>query len=139
MTEKPEPKKSEKLEPVVDEPIPEEEPNKALPEEINALTLDESKPVEKVEAVPEEPKSEVAKGDDKKLPKASMTSSAAVKDYRPGTTKRRQYYYKKVADCLEVDDDSADRFHLYSLQLKLSCAIPDDQNTRGRSIFDPVR
>jgi len=39
---------------------------------------------------------------------------------------------------LEVDESVGDRFHLYALQLKLSCAIPDDQNTRGRSIFDPV-
>jgi hypothetical protein len=34
--------------------------------------------------------------------------------------------------------DQGDRYHLYALQLKLSCAIPDDQNTRGRPIFDPV-
>ena len=140
MTEKPEPKKSEKLEPAVEETLPpSEEPNKSLPEEISALSLDEPKPATKVDLVSDEPKAEASKADDKKLPKVSTTSTAGAKDYRPGTTKRRQYYYKKVADCLEVDDSSADRYHLYSLQLQLSCAIPDDQNTRGRSIFDPVR
>jgi hypothetical protein len=87
------------------------------------------------ETVPsDEAKPETSKSEDKKSSKSPTSTS--FRDSRPGTTKRRQYYYKQIADCLSVD--RGDRFHLYSLKLKLSCAIPDDQNTRGRSIFDPV-
>ncbi|KAG7161841.1 endoribonuclease Dicer-like 2 [Homarus americanus] len=39
---------------------------------------------------------------------------------RPGTTKRRQYYYKK-------------------LEMVLTCPIPDEQNTRGRKIYRPEK
>ena len=108
-----------------------------------------------------------------------MTES--VREARPGTTKRRQYYYKQVASCLRTDNlaetkedkieiantgqdkcgnqaeltkavesqkdtmleeegaaaDDSNSYHLYSLHLKLTCAIPEDQNTRGRKINDP--
>uniref|UniRef100_A0A0K2UZN8 ribonuclease III n=1 Tax=Lepeophtheirus salmonis TaxID=72036 RepID=A0A0K2UZN8_LEPSM len=58
---------------------------------------------------------------------------------RPGTTKRRQYYYKKVAGCLKPknNDPSPISFRLYHLNMELSCPIPDDQNTRGRKIYPP--
>ena len=72
---------------------------------------------------------------DEKRSKTQLADS--MRDSRPGSTKRRQYYYKQVADCLMAD--RGQRFHLYALRLKLTCAIPDDQNTRGRSIFDPVK
>jgi len=94
---------------------------------------------------------------------------------RPGTTKRRQYYYKQVADCLtagpalalpapapalqkdqpspfyEAEEDPtlqakfsqlelADglTYSLYSLEMELTCPIPEEQNTRGRRIYDPA-
>ena len=105
---------------------------------------------------------------------------------RPGTTKRRQYYYKKVASCLltessepshtqlelteagpdteETPGEKSDVHHfyeeeedpglkekydkigtscevtysLYILEMKLACPIPEEQNTRGRKIYDPA-
>eukprot|EP00090_Calanus_glacialis_P013551 TRINITY_DN22218_c0_g1_i1.p1 TRINITY_DN22218_c0_g1~~TRINITY_DN22218_c0_g1_i1.p1 ORF type:complete len:1958 (-),score=615.01 TRINITY_DN22218_c0_g1_i1:364-6237(-) len=113
---------------------------------------------------------------------------------RPGTTKRRQYYYKRVAKCLttetddtndtlaiseavtaidlsdetakeeshkaalnqnskfyEPDEDPALKekyaalalptvltYSLYSMQMVLTCPIPEEQNTRGRKIHDPA-
>ena len=109
------------------------------------------------------------------LPNNSSSSIDNFRDARPGTTKRRQYYYKQVASCLKLenspednvvkkeetdtiidnnqekgeekfrDDTDADVklpttsnvYFLYSLHLKLTCAIPEDQNTRGRKINDP--
>ena len=53
---------------------------------------------------------------------------------RPGTTKRRQYYYKKIAKCLksiqvndEKEKENFSKFKLYDVKLRLSCPIPDDQ------------
>jgi len=110
---------------------------------------------------------------------------------RPGTTKRRQYYYKRVADCLSQNNDkefsnmdkaftatdlpvkptsnesrniselnsrfyeaneditlkekydelvipSVVTYSLYSMNMRLTCPIPEEQNTRGRKIHDPV-
>ena len=108
----------------------------------------------------------------------SNTTSSGVDNFRearPGTTKRRQYYYKQVASCLKLENTSETKvgkvdeqevysiprarevppikikelegsldvqseqstYFLYSLHLKLTCAIPEDQNTRGRKINDP--
>ncbi|ALC45996.1 Dcr-1 [Drosophila busckii] len=57
---------------------------------------------------------------------------------RPGTTKRRQYYYKRIAsefcDCRPVADVPC---YLYFIELKLQCPIPEEQNTRGRKIYPP--
>lgn len=57
---------------------------------------------------------------------------------RPGTTKRRQYYYKKVAatlkDCRPV---VGVRVYLYHIRMVLRTPIPEEQNTRGRRIFAP--
>ncbi|TMW45212.1 hypothetical protein DOY81_009702 [Sarcophaga bullata] len=57
---------------------------------------------------------------------------------RPGTTKRRQYYYKRIAsefcDCRPVAGESC---YLYLLDLTLQCPIPEEQNTRGRKIYPP--
>lgn len=58
---------------------------------------------------------------------------------RPGTTKRRQYYDKKVSEVLRGQRvGSNDECHLYSFSLKLTCPIPEEQNTRGRKIHDPA-
>ncbi|CAG0914915.1 unnamed protein product [Notodromas monacha] len=57
---------------------------------------------------------------------------------RPGTTKRRQYYYKKVSDVFK--DSTPEKSHavmLYKLALKLACPIPEEHNTRGRRIHAP--
>ncbi|KAM7363685.1 endoribonuclease Dcr-1 [Cochliomyia hominivorax] len=57
---------------------------------------------------------------------------------RPGTTKRRQYYYKRIAsefcDCRPV---AGEECYLYLLDLTLQCPIPEEQNTRGRKIYPP--
>ena len=110
------------------------------------------------------------------LPINTSSNSDTFRDARPGTTKRRQYYYKQVASCLRLENMSASKedgkekvintenqqeeeevsnqkkdgverdtdlqpnattYFLYSLHLKLTCAIPEDQNTRGRKINDP--
>lgn len=58
---------------------------------------------------------------------------------RPGTTKRRQYYDKKVSEVLKGQRvDENDEFHLYAFGMKLTCPIPEEQNTRGRKIHDPA-
>ncbi|XP_017142899.1 endoribonuclease Dcr-1 [Drosophila miranda] len=57
---------------------------------------------------------------------------------RPGTTKRRQYYYKRIAsefcDCRPVAGAPC---YLYFIKLTLQCPIPEEQNTRGRKIYPP--
>lgn len=57
---------------------------------------------------------------------------------RPGTTKRRQYYYKRIAsefsNCRPVPGVPA---YLYFIKLTLECPIPEEQNTRGRKIYPP--
>jgi endoribonuclease Dicer len=60
-----------------------------------------------------------------------------------GSTKRRRYYYKLTAPALTSNSGQLQpesgrfRYRLYSLDLRLVCPIPDDQNTRGRRIFNP--
>ena len=70
---------------------------------------------------------------------------------RPGTTKRRQYYFKKVAGCLlggcekallnipnePTEEEPEVVVRLYIVSMVLRCAIPDQQNTRGRRIYRP--
>ncbi|XP_054708066.1 endoribonuclease Dicer-like [Uloborus diversus] len=59
---------------------------------------------------------------------------------RPGTTKRRLYYFKKVADALrDARPSPGQPCHLYVLDMRLTCPIPEEQNTRGRKIHDPSR
>ncbi|XP_021929010.1 endoribonuclease Dcr-1-like isoform X4 [Zootermopsis nevadensis] len=57
---------------------------------------------------------------------------------RPGTTKRRQYYYKRIADsltdCRPVPGQPA---YLYHISMVLTCPLPEEQNTRGRKIYPP--
>ena len=99
-------------------------------------TSDESKTISEVKTVQKIGFNKSDESLSKKVTNNKTPNVIDFRDSRPGTTKRRQYYYKQVAKCLMVDE--GDSYHLYLLRLKLSCAIPDDQNTRGRSIFDPV-
>lgn len=58
---------------------------------------------------------------------------------RPGTTKRRQYYDKKMSEVLKGRfPRSGCCCQLYSFAMKLTCPIPEEQNTRGRKIHDPA-
>ncbi|PSN49931.1 Endoribonuclease Dcr-1 [Blattella germanica] len=52
---------------------------------------------------------------------------------RPGTTKRRQYYYKRV-NCRPIPGQPA---YLYHISMVLTCPLPEEQNTRGRKIYPP--
>ncbi|XP_012942349.1 endoribonuclease Dicer [Aplysia californica] len=57
---------------------------------------------------------------------------------RPGTTKRKQYYVKKVADALaQCRPVEGEPCYLYLLNLRLTGPITDEQNTRGRVIYAP--
>lgn len=57
---------------------------------------------------------------------------------RPGTTKRRQYYYKKVADTLtDCRPLASVPVFLYLITMTLTCPLPEEQNTRGRKIYPP--
>lgn len=59
-------------------------------------------------------------------------------DPRPGTTKRRQYYYKKVADVLlNCHPIVGELTYFYKIVMKLTCPLPEEQNTRGRKIYPP--
>jgi len=59
-------------------------------------------------------------------------------EFRPGSTKRRQYYDKQLAaelvDCVPKEGSP---LHLYWLNMVLSCPLPDEQNTRGRKLHPP--
>ncbi|XP_055849068.1 endoribonuclease Dcr-1 [Episyrphus balteatus] len=57
---------------------------------------------------------------------------------RPGTTKRRQYYYKRIASEFSNCRPTAGAIsYLYYINLTLQCPIPEEQNTRGRKIYPP--
>lgn len=57
---------------------------------------------------------------------------------RPGTTKRRQYYYKQIADPFIDGIPCPDQpCYLYAITMVLSEPIPEEQNTRGRKIYKP--
>lgn len=57
---------------------------------------------------------------------------------RPGTTKRRQYYYKQVADPFtECVPRVSKPCYLYAITMVLTEPIPEEQNTRGRKIYKP--
>lgn len=57
---------------------------------------------------------------------------------RPGTTKRRQYYYKQIANaltnCLPTYNKPT---YFYKIVMTLTCPLPEEQNTRGRRIYPP--
>ncbi|KAL1399066.1 hypothetical protein pipiens_008494, partial [Culex pipiens pipiens] len=57
---------------------------------------------------------------------------------RPGTTKRRQYYYKRIASAFsECRPTVGCKVYLYHINMTLQCPIPEEQNTRGRRIYPP--
>nr|CAD7399754.1 unnamed protein product [Timema cristinae] len=57
---------------------------------------------------------------------------------RPGTTKRRQYYYKRIAEALTDCRPTPGRpAYLYHIGMVLTCPLPEEQNTRGRRIYPP--
>nr|XP_023016629.1 endoribonuclease Dcr-1 [Leptinotarsa decemlineata] len=59
-------------------------------------------------------------------------------DVRPGTTKRRQYYYKRVAGALlDCHPISGEPCYFYEIIMTLTCPLPEEQNTRGRKIYPP--
>ena len=92
-------------------------------------------------------KSESATGEDQReieedIPeKEDKTETAKAKPnpgYQgPSSVKRRQYYFKQVADIFSKTPQNGTTFYLYSLTLTLSCPIPEEQNTRGRKIYPP--
>ncbi len=69
--------------------------------------------------------------------KTGEAPQPTTRDTRTGTTKRRQYYYKQIARSLVASNSSS--YRLYALNLRLTCAIPEDQNTRGRRIYPPEK
>ncbi|XP_012529231.1 endoribonuclease Dcr-1 [Monomorium pharaonis] len=79
-----------------------------------------------------------AKPEDAEVPALPDESRADFSEARPGTTKRRQYYYKKTAealtDCRPVVGVPS---YLYHINMVLSCPLPEEQNTRGRRIYPP--
>lgn len=67
-----------------------------------------------------------------------LNGSNDLNDPRPGTTKRRQYYYKKIAVAFRNCRPSAStKAFLYHINMTLQCPIPEEQNTRGRKIYPP--
>ncbi|XP_055526642.1 endoribonuclease Dcr-1 isoform X2 [Wyeomyia smithii] len=57
---------------------------------------------------------------------------------RPGTTKRRQYYYKRIASSFSnCRPTIGSKVYLYHINMTLQCPIPEEQNTRGRKIYPP--
>ncbi|XP_033114296.1 endoribonuclease Dicer-like isoform X2 [Anneissia japonica] len=57
---------------------------------------------------------------------------------RPGTTKRRQYYNKQVARCLEAcHPDAKKPCYLYAIIMETKELLPNVLNTRGRKLHRP--
>ncbi|XP_077992696.1 endoribonuclease Dicer-like [Glandiceps talaboti] len=57
---------------------------------------------------------------------------------RPGTTKRRQYYCKQVADALQHNLPGVNKpSNLYVMKMTLVLPLPDVLNTRGRKLYYP--
>ena len=79
-----------------------------------------------------------AKPEDAEVPALPDESKVDFSEARPGTTKRRQYYYKKTAealtDCRPIVGIPS---YLYHINMVLSCPLPEEQNTRGRRIYPP--
>ncbi|XP_034941920.1 endoribonuclease Dcr-1 [Chelonus insularis] len=79
-----------------------------------------------------------ARPEDVEVPALPDESKSDYSEARPGTTKRRQYYYKKTAesltDCRPIVGVPA---YLYHIKMVLSCPLPEEQNTRGRKIYPP--
>ncbi|XP_012286436.1 endoribonuclease Dcr-1 [Orussus abietinus] len=79
-----------------------------------------------------------AKPEDAEVPALPDESKADLSEARPGTTKRRQYYYKKTAEALtDCRPTVGVPSYLYHISMVLSCPLPEEQNTRGRRIYPP--
>ena len=56
-----------------------------------------------------------------------------------GTTKKRRYYNKKTATSFTGQPLNANEdYYFYIFVMRLTCPIPEEQNTRGRKIIDPA-
>lgn len=72
------------------------------------------------------------------LDKADEEIAGDNHEARPGTTKRRQYYYKRIASVFsKCRPTTQTRAFLYHITMILQCPIPEEQNTRGRKIYPP--
>ncbi|XP_015439626.1 PREDICTED: endoribonuclease Dcr-1 [Dufourea novaeangliae] len=79
-----------------------------------------------------------AKPEDAEVPALPDESIVDFSEARPGTTKRRQYYYKKTAEALtDCRPKPGVPSYLYHINMVLSCPLPEEQNTRGRRIYPP--
>ncbi|XP_078036312.1 endoribonuclease Dcr-1 isoform X2 [Augochlora pura] len=79
-----------------------------------------------------------AKPEDAEVPALPDESNVDFSEARPGTTKRRQYYYKKTATALtDCRPKAGVPSYLYHIKMVLSCPLPEEQNTRGRRIYPP--
>ncbi|XP_044014882.1 endoribonuclease Dicer [Aphidius gifuensis] len=118
-------------------------PNKAMSKRLAALKMciklhkeneldDNLLPIgkENFKARPED--SEIPALPDEYIVKSEFTEA------RPGTTKRRQYYYKKTAEALtDCRPTIGVPCYLYHIKMVLTCPLPEEQNTRGRKIYPP--
>ncbi|XP_046835523.1 endoribonuclease Dcr-1 [Vespa crabro] len=79
-----------------------------------------------------------AKPEDAEVPALPDESRLDFSEARPGTTKRRQYYYKKTAEALtDCRPLVGVPSYLYHISMVLNCPLPEEQNTRGRKIYPP--
>ncbi|KAF7383500.1 hypothetical protein HZH66_012850 [Vespula vulgaris] len=79
-----------------------------------------------------------AKPEDAEIPALPDESRLDFSEARPGTTKRRQYYYKKTAEALtDCKPLVGVPSYLYHISMVLNCPLPEEQNTRGRRIYPP--
>lgn len=56
---------------------------------------------------------------------------------RPGTTKRKQHYLKRITTALIGQPKPKQSCYLYVFNMKLTRPISEEQNTRGRKINAP--
>ncbi|XP_046424425.1 endoribonuclease Dcr-1 isoform X2 [Neodiprion fabricii] len=79
-----------------------------------------------------------ANPEDAEAPPLPDETKAEFSEARPGTTKRRQYYYKKTAEVLtDCRPVLMTKSFLYHISMVLTCPLPEEQNTRGRRIYPP--
>ncbi|XP_015125778.1 endoribonuclease Dcr-1 [Diachasma alloeum] len=79
-----------------------------------------------------------ARPEDVEVPALPDEIRSEYSEARPGTTKRRQYYYKKTAEALtDCRPTVGVPSYLYHIKMILSCPLPEEQNTRGRRIYPP--
>lgn len=68
----------------------------------------------------------------------SLPLKSSETDVYPHSTKRRQFYEKRLASCFSNCRPTANTpCYLYSIHMTLTCPIPEEQNTRGRRVHPP--